>query len=119
VSALDIVLLAIAVVLLLIVAVGWRGATRRARERDAALLRDLAEANQALAQAHASDNGWDRDVMEAAARQALGHDPDALHLVQVVDRPGTEDDEALFRAVTGDKSTEVRLFRTGDAWRAG
>ena len=43
---------------------------------------------------------------------------EALHLVQVVDRPGTDADEAVFRVVAegGHGPREVRLGREGDRW---
>jgi type II secretory pathway pseudopilin PulG len=119
VSALDIVLIAVAAVLLVIVLAGWRRSVRAAEARDAALLRDLSSANEALARAHAADNGWDRATMEAAAREAFGGEPEELQLVQVIDRPGTEEDEAVFHAVAAGRTTEVRLRRSGDSWRAG
>ena len=39
-----------------------------------------------------------------------------LLLVQVVDRPGTEEDQALFRVVTDAGSEEILLVRHGDTW---
>ena len=41
-----------------------------------------------------------------------------LHLVQVVDRPGTEEDQAVFRVVTDHGSEYVHLHRHGDQWVA-
>jgi hypothetical protein len=75
------------------------------RRRQLAATRDrfeahLAEVNQDLAAAHAEDRGWAREGLETAARAAYaeqrGSEPSELTLVQIVDRPGTEDDKAVF-----------------------
>lgn len=118
-NTLDIVLLAVAAAAVLVVVVGARIARRRTEARDALLMERLTAANAALAQAHADDNGWARDVLEAAARQAAGPTPpDALHLVQVIDNPGIEADEAVFHAVYGGEIREIRLGRSGEGWIA-
>jgi hypothetical protein len=100
--------------------------SRRNAAHGGRLLRDLASANEALARARAEDRGWDRDMIDAAGRAAhLARRPDArigaVHLVQVVDRPGTEHDEALLRIVDDAGSHDVLLGRAGDEWveRAG
>jgi hypothetical protein len=117
VNTLDIVLLAVAVALVLVVLVGSRIARRRTEARDALLRERLAAANEALAQAHAEDNGWARDTLEAAARSAAGPGSiEELHLVQVIDRPGIEADEAVFTAVVDGKPREIRLGRSGEGW---
>jgi hypothetical protein len=58
--------------------------------------------------------------MERAAREAFARqspaDVRALHLVQVVDRPGTEEDQAVFRVVTDHGAEYVHLHRRGDRW---
>lgn len=118
-NTLDIVLLAIALAAVLVVVVGARIARRRTEARDGQLLARLTAANQALAQAHADDNGWARDILEAAAREAAGpQTPDALHLVQVIDKPGIDADEAVFHAVFAGDVREIRLGRSGDGWVA-
>jgi hypothetical protein len=80
-------------------------------------------ADQALAQARADDRGWDLALLQAAARAAYaaahdGHEPDRLDLVQVVDNPGTEADEAIFRCAHGQHEHDVVLGREGDHWVA-
>lgn len=115
-SVLDIVLLVIAGVLLAVVLIGLGVSRRHAEAREAALLAHLATANEALAQAHAEDNGWDRATMEAAARAAYDGPVDALHLVHVIDKPGVDDDEAVFHAVSAGRSSEIRLARRGGTW---
>src|SRR3546814_4595754 len=64
----------------------------------------LAAANEALADAHAADKGWKRATIEKAARDAFarahkGVKIDALHLVQVIDKPGVDADEAVFHEI--------------------
>src|SRR4051812_21099257 len=89
------IIIGVFTILVIVFAVGgWKAATRRAHGREHRLLEDLHEAEQALARAHATDKGWDRELLESAAREAVaerfGSAPvNALHLVQVIDRPGT------------------------------
>jgi hypothetical protein len=111
-----IVIVLVAVVVLL--AVGGFLANRRRYDAEAAELRARArEADQHLARARAEDKGWERAALEAAARSAYlqrhGAEPGALTLVQVVDRPGVEEDEAVFQA----DGERLVLGRTGDGWR--
>lgn len=117
-STVDIVLLVLVAAIVVVVVVGIRIARRRQEAGEATLSARLGQANDALAQAHAADKGWDRALMERAARQAGGaHGDHELRLVQVIDRPGTEADEALFHAVGADGHVhEVRLGREGDGW---
>jgi hypothetical protein len=76
----------------------------------------LAQVNRDLAAAHAQDRGWAREGLEAAARAAYaeqrGSEPSELTLVQIVDRPGTEEDKAVF-AIGGERLT---LGRAGGEW---
>jgi hypothetical protein len=108
VSTLGIVLLVVLAVLVLLFVGGYVANARR-RRADAARLHALTqEADRRLADAHADDKGWERAGLEAAAREAYaarrgGVAPRQLRLVQVVDRPGTEDDEAIFEADGGDR----------------
>ncbi len=101
-DAIGIVLLVAAVLLLLLFIGGYVANGRRLRAERARLHALAQEADQHLAAAHAEDKGWERTGLEQAARQAwldrTGRAPAELMLVQVVDRPGTEDDEAVFEA---------------------
>lgn len=122
-SALAIVLIVLAAVILLLFAGGFIANARRTRARDAHLRAQIEAADQALAQARAGDRGWDLDVLQAAARAAFaaghdGHEPDRLDLIQVVDKPGTESDEAVFRCAHGHHEHDVVLGREGDRWVA-
>jgi len=93
-----IIVLAVFVVL----AVGGAIAARRrlAATQDRFEL-DLQRVNRDLAAAHAEDRGWERGTLETSARQCYaaerGSEPTNLELVQVIDRPGTDDDHAVFR----------------------
>jgi Tfp pilus assembly protein PilE len=117
-SPLAIVLLVIAGLILLLALGGYvANARRRAAER-AALRAQAQVADQHLAQAHAEDKGWERTGLEAAARRVYaerhGAQPHELMLVQVVDRPGIAEDEAVFDA----DGERVVLGRSGDTWVA-
>ncbi len=123
VSVLGIVLIVAAVLIVVLAVGGWFAATRRARLRERTLVQELDAAERALAQAHATDKGWDRQLLEAAARDAVaqrfGSTPiNALQLVQVIDRPGTDADQAVFRVETaaGDEH-RITLGRVDGAWR--
>ena len=121
-SALEIVIVVV-VLLVVILAVGGIVASgRRQRADDPALRRELEAANEALALAHATDKGWERSLLEEAVRAAFAQRSDAeireLLLVQVVDKPGTEEDQAVFRVVTEHGSEHLHLDRHGDTWVA-
>jgi Flp pilus assembly protein TadB len=122
VSTLDVVIVVVAALIFLLAAGGWVAASRRTRARDRTLFEELHEAEQALAKARATDKGWDRALLEDAARAAaaerFGAEPvNALHLVQVIDRPGTDADQAVFRVQTADGDEHrITLGRTGGVW---
>ena len=96
--------------------------SRRYRAQERTLGAAELAADQALAAAHAEDKGWDRALMQAAARDAFAahsdDDIEELHLVQVLDRPGTDEDEAVFRVVTESGEHDIRLGRREGAWIA-
>jgi hypothetical protein len=105
-------------VVLLLLAIGGYFARRRqlARSRPA-FDRSLEQVNRDLAAAAAADRGWDRDTLEAAARriyaeQRGGAEPPELTLVEVLDRPGTDEDQAVFRC--GD--AQLTLGRRDGEW---
>jgi hypothetical protein len=81
----------------------------------------VGEADAMLERARAQDKGWDRALMEAAARAALQAERpdfvyDDLHLVLVDDRPGIEEDRAHMVAMGKGASDQTRviLTRTGE-----
>jgi hypothetical protein len=120
VSAIAIILVVVVVIVLLLIVGGLVANARRYREEGAELHTELEAANRALALAHAQDKGWDRALLERAAQEAFAErsaaDVTELQLVQVVDRPGTEDDQAVFRVVTDHGHEYLHLDRHGEAW---
>ena len=119
-SALAIIVIVVAVLLVLLIVGGLIANGRRARDQEDETHVAVREADHALALARASDRGWERAVLEAAAREAFAARSPAevreLLLMRVVDRPGTEEDQALFRVVTDAGSEEILLVRHGGAW---
>ena len=115
----DVVLIVIGAVLLLLFAGGFVASRRRTTDWS----RHVADADHALEAARAADKGWDRDLLDRAARQALESERPGwayrdLHLVLVDDRPGVAEDRAHFVAAGGDGEARVVLAReaSGD-WR--
>jgi hypothetical protein len=109
--------LIIVLAVLLVLAVGGAiAARRRLAATEERFEADLQRVNRDLAAAHAEDNGWERTALEASARQAYaaerGNEPTDLELVQVIDRPGTDDDRAVFRI----GSERLTLGRRDGQW---
>jgi hypothetical protein len=94
--------LIIVIVVLVVLAVGGAIARSRqlARSRPA-FEAQLEQVNRDLAAAAAQDRGWDRATLEEAARRIYaeesGGEPEELVLIEVLDRPGTDQDQAVFR----------------------
>ncbi len=110
--------LIILIVVLLLLAIG--GAVARARQlrRSRPVFeRSLEQVNRDLAAAAAQDRGWDRATLEDAARRcyadASGREAADLVLVEVLDRPGTDQDKAVFRVGAGERLT---LGRRDGEW---
>jgi type II secretory pathway pseudopilin PulG len=122
VSALEIVVIVIVLLIALLVIGGIVSSGRRQRADAPALRAELEAANEALALARATDRGWERSLLEEAARAAFaqrsGAEVRELQLVQVVDKPGTEEDQAVFRVITDHGSEYLHLDRHGDTWVA-
>jgi hypothetical protein len=87
VNALEIVVIVIVLVVLVLGIGGFIANGRRHRADDPALRSEVDAANEALAHARA-----------------------------VVDKPGTEEDQAVFRVVTDHGSEYLHLDRHGDTW---
>ena len=95
-------LIIVLAVLVLLAVGGMIAASRRRSATQGRFEVDLQRVNHELAAAHAQDRGWERGSLEASARQAYatardGNEPAELELVQVIDRPGTDEDKAVFR----------------------
>jgi hypothetical protein len=116
VSVLAIVLIVLFALALIFVVGGYVVAKRRANRPG--WEEHIRAADHALEQARAADRGWDRELIEAAARRALseqrpGFEPASLNLILVDDRPGmTEDRAHLMAEGAGDS---VRLVLARDA----
>jgi hypothetical protein len=123
-STLAIVLIVFGAIVLVAVILGFLGAKRRDRMRAAHWEQHVRAADAALAEAAATDRGWQREVMEQAARAALTEmrpdwAPRDLLLVLVDDKPGIDEDRAHFVAVNeGGDEARVVLARQGDLWVA-
>jgi Tfp pilus assembly protein PilX len=94
--------LIILLIVLAVLAVGGFFARRaQLRRSRPAFDRSLEQVNRDLATAAAQDRGWDRATLEDAARRIYaserGDEPPELELVEVRDRPGTDQDQAVFQ----------------------
>jgi hypothetical protein len=123
IAVVDIVLLVVLAIVVALATFGFIANRRRAHADDHRLLAQLKSAEGALAQARATDKGWDRELMEAAARDVVAErfgsaaGIEALQLVQVVDHPGTDADVAVFRVVTSDGDEHhITLGRRAGVW---
>jgi hypothetical protein len=121
-SVFAIVLIVIGALMLLFFIGGFIGARRHANRPEYAI--NVAAADRALEQARASDRGWDRKLLEQAARAALeaerpGSTWDSVELVLVDDRPGVADDVAHLAATGADgRALIVLARREGGDWFA-
>jgi hypothetical protein len=124
ISTFAIVLIAVAAVIAVFLVLGFVATRVRAGREAGSWEEAVRSADAALAQAAAADRGWHRESMESVARAALEeHRPGwryrDLHLVEVDDRPGIEEDRAQFVAVgDGGEEATVVLSRQGDRWSA-
>jgi hypothetical protein len=123
-SALAIVLLVLGALVLLLLIGGYVARKRHDRAYAGTYARHLAEADRALEKARAADRGWNPELLEQAAREALERDrpdlrPDRLEIVLVDDRPGVAEDRAHLMAVAGEERVRVVLARQeGGQWVA-
>src|SRR5919202_617534 len=122
-SAVAIALIVVAALLVLLFVGGLVASRRRAAAAGSDFDQRLAEADRALEAARAADKGWDRPLLEEAARQALadqrpGFSYEALDLVLVDDRPGVAEDRAHFVAAGSGEDVRVILARRDDGWVA-
>ena len=116
----TVIVVAVAVLLLL----ARLGALANARLRSARreeFQASLEEVNHALAAAHAEDKGWEPSALEAFARRAFETErPGATirqqSLVQVIDRPGTDEDKAVFHFLTDQGEAYLTMGRSGGEW---
>jgi hypothetical protein len=116
-------LIVILVVLLVLIVGGMIARALYQRRTEAQFRHQLERANHDLAEAAAADRGWDRGRLEAAARRIYaeerGSEPTELLLVEVMDRPGTEADQAVFQCGAEGARHHLTLDRRGDDWVLG
>ncbi len=113
--------LIIVLAVLVVLAVGGFVARRMLTQRtEAQFRRQLEKANHDLAEAAAADKGWDRPTLEAAARRLYaeqrGGEPAELLLTEVIDRPGTDEDYAVFHAEGEGRNETLTLGRHQGDW---
>ena len=112
--------LIIALVLVVLAAGGMIASLMYQRRNEARFRAQLEKANHDLAEAAAQDRGWDQETLDAAARrihaEQRGAEPSELMLVEVIDRPGTDEDLAVFHAVTEGKRETLTLGRRDGEW---
>ena len=110
------------VVLAILIAGGIYARNRQLARSRPAFERALTQVDQDLAAAAASDRGWDRVVLEATARQIatdrFGGEIDELTLVEVIDKPGTDEDQAVFDVRAAGKRHRLVLGRKDGDWVA-
>ena len=86
-------LIIVLAVLLVLIVGGFLARQRQLKRTRPAFERRLAQVERDLAAAAATDRGWDREHLEAAARaiatQRFGKEPEDLTLIEVIDKPGT------------------------------
>ena len=116
-----ILIIVLAVLVLGLFVIGLLGSIRRRDSLEERFHEKLEQANQALAEARALDRGWERSTLERVARTAHqrahpGTDVREMHLVQVVDRPGTDEDQARFRVVDDHGEHDILLGRENGEW---
>ncbi len=113
------------VVLAVFAVLALGGALARRRQLDRSRGRfdaNLLDVNRDLAAARAEDRGWERSALEDAARRAYAEQRgdaagDAeLVLMQVIDRPGTDEDKAVFRVGPEGRHQRLTLGRRDGRW---
>jgi hypothetical protein len=112
-------LIVVLAVLLLLAVGGWLGRRRQLERTSGRFDANLLQVNRDLAAAHAEDRGWDRATLDEAARAAYaeqrpGQDPGELVLMQVIDRPGVDEDKAVYRV--GPEDETLTLGRREGGW---
>ena len=113
-------LIIVIVVLILLAAGGVLARSQQLKRSRPAFERNLAQVERDLVAAAAADRGWDRQHLEAAARrigtEQLGSEPEELTLIEVLDRPGTDQDEAVFDVRAGGQRHRLVLGRKDGDW---
>ena len=113
-------LIIVLAVLLVLVVGGVIARSMQLRRTQGAFRERVERANHDLAEAAAADRGWDRATLEAAARrfcaEQAGTEPSELLLVEVLDRPGTDEDQAVFQIKADGRTRHLTLGRQEGEW---
>src|SRR4051795_2978771 len=131
-------LIIVLVVLVILVVGGIIARNRQLARSRPAFERALARVDHDLAAAAAADRGWGRARPRGAGRRVsaerggararlgaaarrisaerFGSDPDELTLVEVIDKPGTEEDQAVFDVSAGGSRHRAVLGRRDGDW---
>jgi hypothetical protein len=114
-------LIVVLAVLLLLALGGALGRQRQLQRTRGRFDANLLQINRDLAAAHAEDRGWDRATLDEAAHAAYaeqrpGADPGELVLMQVIDRPGTDQDKAVYRFGSDGAYERLTLGRRDGGW---
>jgi outer membrane murein-binding lipoprotein Lpp len=120
-TTVEIVVIAVVVVVALLVLGGITARNRQLARTQQRFDTHLAQVNRDLAAAHAEDRGWEPAGLEAAARRAWaehrpGREPQEVVLDQIVDRPGTDEDKAVFRFAVDGRHHRLTLGRRDGEW---
>jgi hypothetical protein len=113
-------LLIVLIVLAVLAVGGIIARAMRNKRLESSFRARLEQANHDLAEAAAADKGWDRGTLESAARrihaEQRGGEPSELLLVEVIDRPGTDEDLAVFRVEGEGRQETLTLGRRDGEW---
>jgi competence protein ComGC len=123
VSTLTVIIIVVVLLVILLAIGGMVVVARRRRAGEAGFEASLEEVNRQLAAAHAQDKGWEPSALNAAARRAFAEERVADEvreesLIAVLDRPGTDEDRAVFRFVTDAGTFLLTLGRKSGEWAA-
>ena len=115
-----IIVLVLAIALLVLAVGGVIARSMQLRRTESAFRDRVEQANHDLAEAAAADRGWDRGTLEAAASrycaEQYGTEPSELLLVEVLDRPGTDEDQAVFQIKADGRTRHLTLGRRDGEW---
>ena len=109
---------------LILLALGGALANARLRRRTAGEFQVSVDAvNRALAAAHAQDKGWEPAALADSARRVFEAERPGVTVVEqtliaVIDRPGVDEDQAVFRFTSDAGETRLTLDRdVSGNWR--
>ena len=119
-STWEIVVIVLVVLIVLLAVGGIVGRRRQLEASQGRFEANLEQVNHDLAVARADDRGWERSTLLDAVRRTYaaerdGADAGEIQLIQVLDRPGTDDDKAVFSVGAGGRE-RLTLGRRDGEW---